>query len=133
MTSNTAYVLTIVNATHTHLHVIEWPGMGEPGYYRQAVSIEGFRHRMMRARAKEQERRYTIRRKNPLATFPAFTHYLVHLFADDFDEFCKAWSVVRDLRTLPTSVHKSVWDFYTAIGYDHRRNKFAVTERSGSK
>lgn len=77
---------------------------GVPGGYWEVVSYNAFFHG----------------RKNRNHA-PKFNYHAT-IGDDDFDHKLKYSYHVR----VPNIVVKTIWDFYTLIGYDHKRNKYAT-------
>jgi hypothetical protein len=100
---------------HLHLHILWLPDAMEPGFYRQTVSFNSFFHGMKGRSVIRGIKQYYAKRW------------------DEFEMGCDLWdetvrlnhlTSAHDDRTLPTSEHHSIWEFYKAIGYDYKKQRW---------
>ena len=108
--------INLANSKHEELHVIHIPDYREPGSYTQGISVGSFAS-------------YSVKRRNRSKTHL----YLIRTWEDfEFEQnmlqnsqtFKELNLVPNDDRDLPRFDHNSVWDFYVAIGYDYKKQKW---------
>lgn len=98
------------------IHYISTPKFGEKGFYRQGVSINAFATRELKVFSREaiQER------GNYCADYFSFEWNFDH-----WKEFYKDSELFsRRYKGVPEYHHDSVWDFYTAVNYDYKKQKY---------
>lgn len=104
------------------IHNIRMPAYNEPGWYTQGISIDAFRRRMQRRHVR------IIRLADGCTAAQGF--------AVSFWFRCELRVEYEARRKIETHFnvdeqgsatdHPTLWDFYTAIGYDYKKNKLAV-------
>lgn len=110
------------NPARLDIHHVRMPAYNEKGWYPQGLSIDGFRHRMQKRHIKSMKGADGNWSARP---FAVSFWYRCELRID-YDERRKIED--RFFKEEPASVteHATLWDFYEAIGYDHKKNKLAV-------
>lgn len=83
------------NGKHISYHKFPLPNVGEPGFYRQTVSYNAFR-------TKKRQYKGSI----------------LYYAQDEEDKF------FPPIKSVPMFIHENIWEFYKAIGYDHKKNKY---------
>lgn len=103
-------------------HEIEIPDYGEPDFYRAIRSVQAFRHR-------ENARAYPVAKDGSWSVFaPAVDSWFDIRTPGDIEmqEFKEtiAPGINAEEHALPVQRHKTVWEFYLAIGYDYKKKRF---------
>lgn len=113
-------VVEWVSGKPTAYHVVTIPGLGLPGGYISIISADAFRKR-------ESRRSFGFPGKKPKVV-PRIRYHL--RWAYDYLISAKSDSRVEKItgktwrKGLPIHKHKSLWDFYNYIGYDHKKNRY---------
>jgi hypothetical protein len=96
--------------------VIRHPSATEPGFYRAAVSSGAFKDRETKI---WYDRYYTKRKVMPRQ------FYVIYSFDFQIEKklIADPWSDHK-WHSLPILEHESIWEFYTHIGYDHKKKKY---------
>lgn len=102
----TQQVVVYDHGKPTEHHQFPVPSETDPGGYKTLLSLNAFRKREARRLSDLQQ---TLRAGKPTQVPPRRVAFL--------DE-------PRLGITLPTFTHKSLWDFYEAIGYDYKRKRY---------
>ncbi len=96
-------------------HFFSLPAFGEPDFYQATTSFNGFRNT-------QSKRHYDwvhSKRRKPGDVYPRRGH------AGRVDEMFSYFVCLL----LPRFKHKTIWDMYHAIGYDHKHKRFiTITE-----
>lgn len=101
---------------HRHLHFLNLPTPTEPGFYRQITSLNAFAWGRHRRNWSDTTLYYVLREEE-------FNIDLISM---------RKW--IPDYENaLPRSEYDSIWAFYEAIGYDHKKNKYDTTRTSGKR
>jgi len=106
------------------LYFVTTPSFVEPGFYRQVLSSEAFRFHWMKKRQKkvivDGGVEAYVSKHVPGVSFSVQDR-------DDWDMLQDSWKRMgkKDpLLKLPQYQYTSQWDFYEAIGWDHRKKRF---------
>lgn len=102
----------------TQVHEVQMPDYGDPEFYRQTTSLAWFRER-------ESIARFTG--SGPIARWTQIRHQ------DEWDRDQKFWKSCGDDDTeqyadLPRFHHASIFDYYKAVNYDRRRQRYRVEQ-----
>ncbi|QBQ74769.1 hypothetical protein BcepSauron_389 [Burkholderia phage BcepSauron] len=102
------YVLEWHTQPHV-LHDIGIPGLGEVGRYHAATALSGWR--------RAQVERVRQNMKNRVPGFRKFTTYMD---IGDWNAYADGWDYVPDnpLRHVESKSHRSIYDFFTSIGWN---------------
>lgn len=103
------------------VHFVRMPAYNEKGWYVQGLTIDGFRNRM--------QKRHIVTFQKDGGTYakavPVSFWYRCELRMDYEERLEIERKFMADDEFVRFD-HASVWDFYAAIGYDHKKNKLAV-------
>lgn len=113
-------------------HIVITPEFLEPGFYRQTTSINAFRTRELRKRFPFDEDGRSLYKSSNGENVESCS-------VRDYDDAISLWrSINESLRKLnvdeelvlpEATEHISLWDFYQAIGYDHKKQKYIKTNK----
>jgi len=105
------------------VHDVFTPGFGEPGFYRATISYDCYHNR-------ECTRLYEANKKGRLSLPKRGS--VKH--KKEFDEDRKSWKESYEKVTgekyedyhdkLPRFRHASIWDYYKAVGYDYKKQRY---------
>lgn len=118
----------------TEVHHFKTPGIGSKGFYREGISVDAYSSR-------EAKRFYELMNIKRKGHPPIRAHVMRHVeFIDamkGFEDFCnsdKALPTLRGskhfFRALPEFFHESVWEYYKAVGYDYKRQRYDLKTAS---
>lgn len=98
-------------------YVVNTPSVTEDGFYRQVTSFSAFRWR-------EMKRRFPMDKEGkPL--YKSVECCMVHTFDDQMSR----WEMQERIcglfqREEPLAEFDSVWDFYKAVNYDYKKQRY---------
>lgn len=112
---------SVYGGKNTAIHFINCPSYNEPGFYRQTTSRNAFRRRMSDLLTKIMD----ARNKNYNTTKSMRWISIHNMNSFEWNINCMVnTNIGHPYEGLPILKHKSMWDFYTAIGYDYKKKKF---------
>lgn len=82
---------------HLSYHKFPLPKCGEPGFYRQVSSFNWYFN--------------GSKKRN-------HNKHLIYYAQDESEKF------FPPIKSVPMFIHENIWEFYKAIGYDHKKNKY---------
>ena len=106
------------NEQHHQVHWFTLPKFGEPKFYTTITSYNAFRNR----EAGRLVRCLDDKRAGKRYVIPEWRTYCNIIPAD-----CPMYETEKALKMyeeFPTFEHATLWDFYLAIGYDFKRQKY---------
>lgn len=102
-----------MNNEDVAVHFVEKPTAGEHDFYRQTVSFNAFKEREL----EQFHKKWTKK-------LPTGRHFYWQSKEEYESELCIMSALALRVDGLPVYHHKSVWDFYKAIGYDYKKKRF---------
>lgn len=114
-------VIRAIICRHEEMRELHWfklPDHKEQQFYRTVVSYSAFKRREGKRMLEHSQRRRTDKNLPRLEGYVLFNA----IYENDLVVQMEVKHGVYN--ALPVKVHASLWDFYTAIGYDYKKQSY---------
>ena len=120
-----ALVIQWRNGVEVAIHVVYKPLPNEKGFYRQALSFDSFRNR---ENSIWYNKYYLKNKVRPIHSSISYGYEDPIEMLIRYEQRVKKIdpSFVHSWRKLPIFKHSNVWDFYIAIGYDYKNQRYIL-------
>lgn len=109
---------TVIGGRISAYHVITIPGSGLKNGYVSQASASAYRNR--------EAERFFGRKRKPRRVRYDLSNAWIWLHDRAMHRRVERQCGEKFDRGLPIIRHASLWDFYNAIGYDHKRDRYSV-------